>query len=89
MIFHLKLRLIRRNFTSNPGRFIIFYLADLLFLLLVLPCEHSFSQEPVRVIPNGTEGEVMVVKDSETKDAKIKNWNEFDGPLTTKKKNVW
>jgi phosphate-selective porin OprO and OprP len=58
-------------------------------LLLVIPCEHSFSQETIRVIPNGTEGEVMVVKDSETKGAKIKNWNEFDGPLTTLKINVW
>lgn len=79
----------QRGLTSKPIRFIEYWLHSLLMLLLLISYEHSFCQESTRVIPDGTEGEVMVVNDSATTGAKLKNWNEFDGALTTLRINVW
>jgi phosphate-selective porin OprO/OprP len=49
---------------------------------------YSFSQETPRIIPDGTQGEVMVVnkKDSASNQVTLrdwKDWNKFNGPLTT------
>jgi len=89
MILNLTQHLNQRGFTPKPDRLNLFCPYGLLMLLLLIPFNQSFCQEPIRVIPDGTEGEVMVVKESDTSGAKLKNWNEFDGPLSTLKINVW
>lgn len=73
------------DFISKPCKIILFRLHYLLMFLLLIPYEQSFCQEPSRIIPDGTQGEVFVVGDSAATGAKFKNWNEFDGPLTTLK----
>src|SRR5512146_1091300 len=55
-------------------------------LLLFILSERSVGQE----IPDGTQGEVLQREPGDTiiKDRNLKNWNKFDGPLTTLKIGV-
>jgi len=54
----------------------------LLCLLSGIPC-HSFCQEPKKTIPDGTEGEVLVVTDTLPAKKKKKSWNTFNLGFTT------
>ncbi len=60
---------------------------SLLILILLLFHGQSFCQIKPGVIPDGTQGETMKIRETDTVPDRLsfENWNQFDGPLTTLK----
>ncbi len=52
---------------------------------MLITTDYSFSQEPEKRIPDGTQGEFFELSDSAISKSKYAKWNYFDGPLTTLK----
>lgn len=73
---------------SSIGR--VLGLSGMLILLFHLSQEPVLSQVTPGEIPDGTQGETMVIHDADTVKPRVTldNWNEFDGPLTTLKIGV-
>lgn len=62
-------------------------LFSLLFLLILIYNNQSFSQLKPGVIPDGTQGETMKISEADTvtEQVTLGNWNQFDGPSSTLK----